>query len=727
MRGGRNLEPHPSQFLSVREAGTWVNLSTRGTATEGTIRPYCGLPRFKWQSENSSHIIAIFRRLRFLSIPSQTHDLAWDCSIMKSMGVKSRDRSMPKTATRNLIAFFAGYLKRRNPLISTLILFLVLLQVLPARAWVFPEHRDIAVQAEQGLDADRQVQLQALWTEARSGHEGRLCAQIADPAQVQGPACIDFAAMTAISGDHSCSAHEMLDTSLNAAWVLGVAQVAGRLKEHLTAAAHRSQRDNAVRNSDLALERTDPEYVTRATSNNAHFLLARPNVDLDAESYVRLALKPEAEINALGTYVWYHLRALDRASSIAHGAVPAAAHADAVRAALADEAFALHFLEDSFAAGHVAGNWGGSAMRKGTHDFYNERGLALTTWNGEHFVGQGDAFMKPADATRAANAVGDSLAQLVDAFAGKAELTSPDDPKYVEAESFNVCKGAQFPTAAGKRKDIVLVVPILRQTPVPGLGRGPGEMPRFRTEMGPFVGLSTGFRGALLTHGFGPGETGVSASSGIELAGRVGLGMDGIVDESSDGLVFVEGGYREDSGVSGAYTVPGRGAITARLRMPFFLVPGDVLVAAPVLAFLSPDHLQNMVVKAVNGGLIPWQAGIATRAGRLQIVLGREVGVSIFRDGGEHTFLLPSPGVPAANTPCEPQLAASGVSGFRVSPVPNFFCQPELEPDVVQPYVGFEIPTAVSVISPANARIPDAHTIVTTGVRVVFDWRHYFN
>ena len=633
---------------------------------------------------------------------------------------------MPKTATHSMIGFFAGYLRARNPLISTLVLLLVLLQAFPANAWVFPEHRDIAVLALQRLDSDRQVQLQALWAEARSGHEGRLCAQIADPAQVPGPGCIDFAAWAAISGDHSCSAHEMLDTSLNSAWVLGVARVAGRLKAELAAASRRSERDNAVRNSDLALERTDPDYLTRATTNNAHFLLARPDLDMDAEGYARLALAPEAEVNSLGSYVWYHLRALDRARSIALGAVPPSARADAVRSALADEAFALHFLEDSFAAGHVAGNWGGSAMRKGTHDFYNERGLALTTWNGEHFIGQGDAFMKPADASRAANAVRDSLAQLVDSFAGKVELTSPDDPKYAEAESFNVCKEAKFPSAAGKRKDVTLVVPILRQTPVPGLGRGPGELPRFRTEMGTFVGLSTGFRGGLLTHGFGSGEDGVSTDSGIELAGRVGLGMDGIVDESSDGLVFVEGGFREDSGVSGAYTVPGRGAITARLRMPFWLVPGDVLVAAPVLALVSPVRMQKMVVKAVNGGLIPWQAGIATRAGRFQMVLGREVGVSIFRDGGEHTFLLPTPGVPAASTPLvslDSLQVEFPVFEYRLF---RTFSVNQSSGLMLQPYVGFDVPTAVSVISPVNAPTPDAHTVVTTGVRVIFDWRHYF-
>ncbi len=44
---------------------------------------------------------------------------------------------------------------------------------------------------------------------------------------------------------------------------------------------------------------------------------------------------------------------------------------------------------------------------------------------------------------------------------------------------------------------------------------------------------------------------------------------------------------------------------------------------------------------------------------------------------------------------------------------------------LLQPYVGFNTPTTVSVISPTGVPNPDAHTIVTTGVRFVFDWRHY--
>jgi hypothetical protein len=614
---------------------------------------------------------------------------------------------------------------QRDFLRSALVLLLVSLQVFPAFAWVFPEHRDIAALAVQKLDSDRQDRLQTLWTEARTGHEERLCAQTFDSAQGANPTCVDFAAWAAISGDHSCSAQEMLGTVLNAPWILGVERVSARLKAQLAAASRRSDRTNAVRNSDLALERTDPEYVTRASSNNAHFLLARPNIAMDPEAYARLALGPNAEVNSLATYVWYHLRALDRARSVSLGLVPVAVHADAVRAALADEAFALHFLEDSFAAGHIAGNWGRTAMRKGTHDFYSERGLALTTWNGEHFVGQGDAFMTPADADRASNAVRDSLTQLIDSFDGKVELTDSDDPNYSQADSFNVCKETQFPTAAGTRADIKALVPILMQTPVPALGKGAGELPRFRTELGGFVGLSTGFREGVLTHGFGPEEAGVSATSGIELAARAGLGLDGILNDSSDGLVFVEFGVRDDTHATGAATIPGRGAITARLRMPFWLFPGDLALAAPVLAFTSPATLQKMAVGAANGGLIPWQAGMATRAGRFQFVLGREVGVSIFRNGGDHEFLLPTPGVPPSNT------TLVSLNSLQVEfPVLEWrlfrtFSVDQSSGLMLQPYVGFDMPTAVSVISPTGAPNPDAHTIVTTGVRVVFDWRHY--
>jgi hypothetical protein len=638
-----------------------------------------------------------------------------------------------KTIPRNIHSFFSRGRKigvPRHPLAGnarrvTLIICLIVVQFISAFGWVFPEHRDIAVLGVQKLDAGQQAYLQKLWSEARAGHEARLCEQVTQAAQGPKPTCIDYAAWTAIAGDHSCSARDMLSIVLDSPWILGVARVSARLKEQLAAAERRDQRVNAVRDSDIRLQRTDPEYVTRAGSNNAHFLLARPRVDMEPLDYARLALGPNAELNALATYVWYHLRALAVSTRIAGGEISADARAQAVRSALADEAFALHFLEDSFAAGHVAGNWGSTAVRKGTHDYYSEHGLPVVTWTGRPFVALGDAYMRPEDAERTATAVRDSLAQLLDAFAGKVEVHGSEDPSDTMPEAMDVCHEARFPSAAGTSDHLHKTAPIIVQTPVPALGAGLGEYPRFRSELGPFVGLSTAVRGGALGGAFGATQTDVNGTGGIEVAVRLGLGLEGVLNETSDALTFAEVGIRQDAPATGVATVPGRGALAMRFRAPFWLIPGDLILAAPVLAFTSPRTLQKIAVQAANGGLIPWQAGIATRIGRFQFVLGREVGLSFYRNGQDHPFLVPTPGVPPLNA------TLLSVNSMQVEfPILDYrlfrtFSLNQSSGLVIQPYVGFDEPTGSSVVSPVGAPNPKLRTIVTAGVRVVFDWRHY--
>lgn len=44
----------------------------------------------------------------------------------------------------------------------------------PAFAWVYPEHRDLAVLAVQGLDPARKAAFDRLWQEARGGDGERL-------------------------------------------------------------------------------------------------------------------------------------------------------------------------------------------------------------------------------------------------------------------------------------------------------------------------------------------------------------------------------------------------------------------------------------------------------------------------------------------------------------------------------------------------------------------------
>ena len=624
------------------------------------------------------------------------------------------------------VAWFLGRLRTIPARTLLLATCLGVLQPVTALAWVYAEHRDIMVLAVQQLEPAQRALLEKLWSEARAGHEARLCAQLADTTQGPNPTCIDYAAWPAIGGDHSCSARDMLSNVLDTPWILDVARISARLKRRLAGATRRDQRINAVRDSDIALQRADLDYATRAGSNNVHFLLARPDVTIEPEAYAQLALGPGAELNAMGAYVWYHLRALAQAARLARGDLAPAVRAQVALAALADEAFALHFLEDSFAAGHMAGTWGDVAVRKGTHDYYNERGVEVVTWAGRRFVAQGDAYMGPQDAERAATAVRDSLAQLIGALDGKVDTDAAADAfEETEPDAFDVCQQSHFPAAAGTVADIRAFVPIIEQTPVPALGPGSGELPRFHAELGPFVGVSAAARGATLAGGFGSTQTGASTTGGLEAAVRVGLGLEGVLNESGDGLVFAEVGLRQDAATLGAATLPGRTALTVRLRVPFWLIPGDLLLATPVLAFSSPQTLQKMAVQAANGGLIPWQAGIATPIGRFQFVLGREVGLSFYRSRRDDPVLIQTPGVEPINTTLvairsmQVELPILEYRPFRT------FSLNQSSSLMIQLYTGFDTPLQSSVVFPEGAPKPALRTIGLGGIRVVFDWRYY--
>ena len=154
-------------------------------------------------------------------------------------------------------------------------------------------------------------------------------------------------------------------------------------------------------------------------------------------------LKVGSAINAVGVWGRYHLSALQKATRLARESLDPEERSALVLAMLADEAFALHFLQDVFAAGHVAGTWGDASQRKGTHDYYNSSGLEVRTWQGAEtsVVLMGDAHMRPEDAERVAAAVRLSLEQLLDTVAGHSRKSNlpyvpaaPADP-----ETFDVC------------------------------------------------------------------------------------------------------------------------------------------------------------------------------------------------------------------------------------------------------------------------------------------------
>ncbi|MBP9120659.1 MAG: hypothetical protein KBF59_07320 [Ignavibacterium sp.] len=606
------------------------------------------------------------------------------------------------------------------------------------RAWVYPEHRDIFLLAIQNLSTDYRSTLDALWAEARIGYEFRLTESVIDATQTTMPTHLDYASFPAIGGDHSTSAKNMLDIILQSEWIMDVADITARLKIDLQNSTDRNMRVNALRNSDIRLQTSDPDYATRAGHNHVHFLLSLENASESREEYAYECIKEGSQLNALGVYLWYHNLALKKMNKLSSQKLSQTERSALILAALADEGFGLHFLEDVFAAGHAAGTWGDASQQKGTHDFYNEHGLKTTTWSGKNIVLTGDAWMRDEDAEFAANVIRLSLEQLLDASRGKINVKLYDDELLKsEPEDFDISKNEFMPSQKYDNKFVEMLNPILYDTPIPGLIQGLGELPRFRAELGTFFGFSPSLRGAVINGGFGLNQKSLGVIGGLEGSIRFGLGLDGILNEASDGLVFLDVGWRQDGSSSvgiiaeqgtenyGALlsAIPGRSAFSARIRLPFYIIPGDLLIAAPIMLLLSPKDFSEMAVTAVNGGLIPWHLGMATPIGRFQIVLGREAAIYLFGRTKQRDALL----VFDENGDlfiCSYRSTQIEFPFLEYRPLRSFSTD-QSSTLLVQLYGGVDIPHNIESLDPTYNRTPKLENVWYLGVRFVFDWRHY--
>jgi len=620
-------------------------------------------------------------------------------------------------------------------------LFILLFGISNSNAWIYPEHRDIALLAIQNLSPEYRSILDKLWSEARVGHESRLTEAVIDATQSVNPTQLDFASWSAIGGDHSCSPEDMLNTILNSDWILKVADVAAQLKIDIANSKSRSMHINAIRDSDIKLQGADPEYATRAGSNNVHFLLARLNVNTTALKYITNCWKEGTELNAIGAYLLFHISALIKAAKLNKGNLSQEERSALILAALSDEAFALHFLEDSFAAGHVAGTWGDASQRKGTHDYYNEKGLEVTTWDGKHLILMGDAYMRKQDAEFAAAVVQLSIEQLLDAANGKIKINyTPEQTLTALPDSFNVCKNNFMPAKEVPDTNLLtLLGDVLIKTPVPGLSSGLGELPRFRAELGPFIGVVPALHGSTINGGFGTNQNKYGGVGGIDVTIRIGVGLEGVLNELGDGLIFLDVGWRQDGPSTNKFgnspklneggqitsAIPGRDAFIIRFRMPFWLLPGDMLILAPILAITSPSSLATVGVQAVNGGLIPWQTGIATPIGRLQIILGREIGIS-FYGGGDNLDAILVPGKDQSATSL--LTYKSTQLEFPVLEYRPFrtFSLDQSSSIVVQLNFGVDIPHNETLVLPEGSTLPKLEPVWYVGMRLAFDWRYYF-
>lgn len=183
-------------------------------------------------------------------------------------------------------------------------------------AWIYPEHRDITILAIKKLSAENKVILDKLWTLAIRGNENRLSETMIIPDSEIPKGKIDFASWPAIAGDHSISASDLLYIVLTKDWILEVEDIALRLKKNLAIAKNHQDINNALRGSDILLQRSDPEYATRAGHNDVHFLPPLINENVRLDEYIKESIKIGAPLNAIGIYIWYHYSALAKASRL---------------------------------------------------------------------------------------------------------------------------------------------------------------------------------------------------------------------------------------------------------------------------------------------------------------------------------------------------------------------------------------------------------------------------
>lgn len=493
--------------------------------------------------------------------------------------------------------------------------------------------------------------------------------------------CIDLADLPMLAGDHACTPDD-LHSNLQEGWVFDVisvtedkiAETTQLLLESNHSETVEDQRLEIRRELDVELQVADPQYVSRAAGNAGHFAIPLSSVSMDLDAYVEHILPPSPAAAAreprrypytpdqvfltkrhssAALYLHYHAWAL-------HFATRAAGKPGAVverRAAWLHEVYALHFLQDSFSAGHIVGSPESDALRFGTHDHYCQHGLNTSTWGsspggGVAYVAHGDAFLMDADLDRLSPAMLASLRQLASAFAGEDALTgalSADEWRVSRdrppgAGAVDTCHSDDEPLTAShfSREMLPPLKRVMTFFPRPAVGPEPwterGDdhvvpLPSFRAEYGAFVPFVLDVRvgGALYT---GDADIGERIAITPEVFGGVGFGGsgEGVFSTADDAIA-----YAMPIGVLGVEAVPFNGLPTTtqfgpatgvgfRARIPFAYVPGDVLIWGPIAAAqLRPGF--KAFQRALRGGLFSSESVFFIGPVRLQIELGREVDV----------------------------------------------------------------------------------------------------
>ncbi|HEX3346239.1 MAG TPA: hypothetical protein VHS09_16765 [Polyangiaceae bacterium] len=250
-------------------------------------------------------------------------------------------------------------------------------------AWYFPEHVEIAHDALSQLRPEVREVLRDAIRRAR-GEGLALCEHVdASLEEVARRApletrmvrsqvrveCVPYAAIGALAGDHASSVPELravLGSTKAIEITSAVAYEWSRFQDALRGLPNTSiERMSFVHELDVVFYFIDPGYELRAQASRAHFVDAGRPIDVAVHDAARTGSVDDA----LGQFLAHHLRSLELATR------------GQVSEALLENAFALHFLEDAFAAGHLVMTpevWrSGNDLARARHDYFDARGLPV--------------------------------------------------------------------------------------------------------------------------------------------------------------------------------------------------------------------------------------------------------------------------------------------------------------------------------------------------------------
>jgi hypothetical protein len=253
----------------------------------------------------------------------------------------------------------------------------------PAKAWYFPEHVVIARDAVRELPFEIRRILQTSVDDARARGLS-LCPALdvgledlprTRPLRTRmlrttaGVDCVPFAVLPALAADHADHTTELRRVLSTPKGVEITTAAADEWRRFNAAVARlpntQLERMTFVHELDVAFYFIDPGYELRAQASRAHFVDAGRSL----ETVVRNAASAGAIDNAVGQLLAHHLRSLELASR------------KRPTEALLEHAFAVHFLQDAFSAGHLVMNdeaWLSGVTRvRRRHDFFDAKGLRV--------------------------------------------------------------------------------------------------------------------------------------------------------------------------------------------------------------------------------------------------------------------------------------------------------------------------------------------------------------